>query len=246
MFFLRKYFMNRKLFLFIGFLVVLGGIGISLIVFAPKTPESCTLGGGGAEGAEGSFCIYGQSGTNKAGEASILSATQQNFAQTQTTQIVDHISSADSGEHGFVKRAVDGDTLVVVMDSPDDAKDGGKEEKVRLIGINTPESVDPRKPVECFGKDASKIMDGLATGHNVTLRGDSLDDNRDRYGRLLRYVYLEDGTFVNAWMVEHGDAFAYVSFPFSFKKQFVTFEKDARAQKLGLWDSAVCPYDKIK
>ena len=136
------------------------------------------------------------------------------------------------------RRTVDGDTLDVIVD--------GEEEKVRLLGINTPESVDPRRAVECFGKEASHQMDMLTTGQKVTLVSDFTNDNRDKYQRLLRYVYKEDGTFVNAWMVEKGYAFAYLSFPFVHKKEFVVLEKKARNSELGLWNSDVCPYYATK
>jgi len=169
------------------------------------------------------------------GKTSVMQSSEQTGAQTaplpQITQVI-------QSEHAFVKRTVDGDTLDVII--------AGTEEKVRLIGINSPESVAPRRPVECFGKEASHQMDLLATGHQVTMAGDALDANRDKYGRLLRYIYLEDGTFVNSWMVEKGFAFAYTSFPFQYSKKFVALELQARAAQLGLWNSAVCPYDSTK
>ena len=156
-----------------------------------------------------------------------------------STQMRTDSSEARGGtEQAWVKRTVDGDTLDVIVE--------GREEKVRLIGINSPESVDPRRPVECYGKEASKKMDLLATHHQVTMTGDPLDANRDKYGRLLRYIYLEDGTFVNAWMVQHGYAFAYTIFPFMDSEKFVGFERTARADELGLWNSSVCPYYKTK
>src|SRR3989338_7085144 len=84
-----------------------------------------------------------------------------------------------------VVRVVDGDTIVL---------DG--DEKVRLIGVDTPETVDPRKPVQYFGKEASEFTRRMAEGKRVRLEFDQ--DTKDRYGRTLAYVYLEDGTFLNA------------------------------------------------
>lgn len=152
---------------------------------------------------------------------------------TQSTQ-----PSVPDGESALVKRTVDGDTLSVIV--------GEIEEKVRLLGINTPETVDPRRAVECYGKEASKQIDQLVTGRRVILVPDPTNDDRDKYGRLLRYVYLEDGTFVNEWMVEHGYAFAYITYPFQFKNSFVNLERIARSNELGLWNSAVCPYYTTK
>lgn len=156
---------------------------------------------------------------------------------TQTTPAVPTQStqySVPNGVSALVKRTVDGDTLSVIV--------GEVEEKVRLLGINTPESVDPRRAVECYGKEASRQMDILVTGHHVILVPDFTNDDRDKYGRLLRYVYLEDGTFVNEWMVKQGYAFAYTTYPFRFKSSFVQLERIARSNELGLWNSTVCPY----
>ncbi len=163
-----------------------------------------------------------------AGDADLLNGT------TQTQIAVISAQSTDSLEHAWVKRTVDGDTLDVIV--------GGTEEKVRLLGINTPESVDPRRAVECYGKEASHQMDLLSTHHNVTMAGDPTNQNRDKYKRLLRYVYLEDGTFVNARMVEHGYAFAYTVYPFQYMKMFTDLEKKAQENELGLWNSTLCPY----
>lgn len=175
------------------------------------------------------FAFFDQS--NSTGNASILTASQET-QQRQTLQSVTQTLSP--AETAWVKRTVDGDTLDVIVN--------GKEEKVRLLGINSPESVDPRRPVECYGKEASHQMDLLATSHNVTMAGDQTNQDRDKYQRLLRYVYLEDGTFVNARMVERGYAFAYTVYPFEYMKNFIELERKARESELGLWNSAVCPY----
>ncbi|MES2213411.1 MAG: thermonuclease family protein [Patescibacteria group bacterium] len=133
-----------------------------------------------------------------------------------------------------VVRVIDGDTIVVTMDD-------GAEEKVRLIGINTPETVDPRKPVQCFGIDASNKMKQLVTGMEVFLKGDKTQTDRDKYGRLLRYVYLPDGTFVNKVMVAEGYAYEYTyRIPYLFQTEFKKAQDNARVQKLGLWADGVC------
>lgn len=129
----------------------------------------------------------------------------------------------------YVSKVTDGDTINVVID--------GKTEKLRLLGIDTPETKDPRKPVQCFGRAATEKMTSLVLGAYVSLENDSSQPDRDKYRRLLRYVYLEDGTNVNATMVRDGFAFAYTRFPVSQLDQLRQLEKEARESRLGLWAS---------
>lgn len=121
----------------------------------------------------------------------------------------------------------DGDTIAVAQ--------GGITETVRFIGMDTPEVKDPRKPIQCYGAEASAKTKSLLSGKKVRLDPDPLGDNRDKYHRLLRYVYLPDGTFVNETLVKQGYAFAYVIFPFSKLDQFKADEQAAQAAKVGLW-----------
>jgi micrococcal nuclease len=122
----------------------------------------------------------------------------------------------------FVARVVDGDTLVL---------DG--KERVRLLGVDTPESVDPRRPVDEFGKEAATYTRTLVEGKQVRLEFDQ--QRKDKYGRTLAYVYLEDGTFVNAELVRQGYAHAYTRFPFRHLEEFRQLERQAREQGRGLW-----------
>lgn len=130
-----------------------------------------------------------------------------------------------------VKSVSDGDTIKVVIN--------GKVETVRLLGIDTPETVDPRKPVQCFGKAASDKLKSVLSGKFVKLVEDSTQGNRDKYKRLLRYVYLENGTFINAEMVKQGYAFSYKEYPTKMLTKFNAYEKTAREKSLGLWGA--CP-----
>jgi len=129
---------------------------------------------------------------------------------------------------GMVVRAVDGDTIMVAAE--------GKEWDVRLLGIDTPETVDPRKPVQCYGPEASHFTKQLVTGRRVLLRYDR--DHRDRYGRVLAYVYLTSGRdrFVNATLVRLGYARA---FPFApnteHAREFADLERQAALDGRGLW-----------
>lgn len=121
----------------------------------------------------------------------------------------------------------DGDTLLVDMH--------GVEEKVRFIGVDTPETKDPRKPVQCFGKAASQFTKSLIGDQPVRLEADPTNTNRDRYGRLLRYVYLPDGTLVNLEIIKQGYGFAYVGFPVQKLEEFKAAQTEARTNNRGLW-----------
>lgn len=131
-----------------------------------------------------------------------------------------------------ISRVVDGDTIDVVIE--------GVTERVRLVGIDTPETVDPRKSVECFGKEASAEMTRLVSGVSVALLTDSKSSDRDVYGRLLRYVTLQNGTDVNAALIKNGYAYAYTKYPFDRMEEFKGYEAAARVGKKGLWADGVC------
>ena len=126
-----------------------------------------------------------------------------------------------------VVRVVDGDTIRVGLPSG--------EEPVRYIGIDTPESVKPGAPVECFAKRASAYNERLVAGEKVRLVYDI--ERRDRYGRLLAYVYrARDGLFVNAELVRRGYATA-VTFPpnVAHERELRRLARRARMSGRGLW-----------
>lgn len=133
-------------------------------------------------------------------------------------------SSASSAAWRTVVRVVDGDTLVL---------DGG--ERVRLIGVDTPESVDPRRPVQHFGKEASAFTRRLIEGRRVRLeRG---WEKRDRHGRTLAYVYRDDGLLLNAEIIRQGYGHALTRFPHPRLEVFRALEREARDGRRGLWGS---------
>ncbi len=135
---------------------------------------------------------------------------------------------------GVVSRIVDGDTIVVRI--------GGADERVRLIGIDTPETVDPRSPVECFGAEASaRITELIPPGTEVRLVRDV--EARDRFDRLLAYVYrASDDLHVNLAMVEDGFAAAYTFPPnVAHTADFVAAAARAREAGLGLWGACGGP-----
>lgn len=136
-----------------------------------------------------------------------------------------------------VTKVTDGDTLRVDVD--------GESERVRLIGINTPETVDPRREVECFGKEASERMKGLAEGKLIRLEYDGSQGSRDTYGRLLAYVYLEDGEMLNRKMVAEGYAYEYTYMtPYKYQTEFKELQNLARSSGRGLWSPDACASDK--
>lgn len=145
---------------------------------------------------------------------------------TQQGSVAVPVPSAAPGYYK-VTEVSDGDTIKVSL--------AGRTETVRLIGIDTPESKDPRKPVQCFARAAAKNMEALVAGKEVRLEADAATSDRDKYRRLLRYVYLPDGTFINQLQVQQGYGFAYTIFPNSKLEQFRAWEKEAREANRGLW-----------
>lgn len=148
------------------------------------------------------------------------------LAPDQAEWVLSRFSGATDG-HYAVLEVLDGDTIIVDMD--------GRAETIRMIGLDTPEKNHPDKPVQCFAQAASDNLAKLISFSPVRLEADPLSQNRDRYDRLLRYVYLEDDTLLNAKQIEQGFAFAYLSFPFSKSEQFKRLEIQAETAGRGLW-----------
>lgn len=138
--------------------------------------------------------------------------------------------------NALVVRVVDGDTIEALLDGASTTV------RVRLLGVNTPESVDPRRSVECFGKESSRFLKEMIEGKRVKLEEDLQADERDKYGRLLRNVVLEDGTDVNALLVSEGYAHAYLSFPLNKqrKNQLSRLQEEAKEGEKGLWNLETC------
>lgn len=123
----------------------------------------------------------------------------------------------------MVERVVDGDTFVLA---------GG--ERVRLIGVDTPETVKPGTAVQPYGKEASEFSKKMLTGKKVRLVFDVSE--KDRYGRLLAYVYLEDGTFYNELLLQEGYAQVMTVPPnVKYADHFVEVQRKARKANKGLW-----------
>ena len=108
--------------------------------------------------------------------------------------------------------------------------------RVRYIGVDTPETVDPRRPVQAFGKEASAFTASIALGKVVRLEFDR--DRTDRYKRTLAYVYLPDDVFLNAEIIRQGYGHAHTSYPFRYLDDFRALEREAREAARGLWGTA--------
>lgn len=146
-------------------------------------------------------------------------------------------------EDATIVRVVDGDTIEVRIEATAPGPGAGlakvgREYSVRLIGIDTPESVKPNSPVECFGREASAAATALLDGERVRLVKDV--EETDRYDRLLRYVYLGD-ELANARLVVNGYAAAYTYPPnVRHSELFVQLEREARDNDRGLWSPDTC------
>lgn len=149
-------------------------------------------------------------------------------------------------EVSSVKRVVDGDTF--------ELENG---ERVRLLGIDTPEKFTSNKmdsdakksgldveTIKQLGEAASHYADSLMKGRKIFLVSDPLNDDKDRYGRLLRYIYTEDGMLYNLKIILDGYAFAYTNFPVIMKDTFLNAEESARKNKRGLWSNE--SFNKLK
>jgi micrococcal nuclease len=134
-----------------------------------------------------------------------------------------------SGQAAMVVRTVDGDTLDV--DIPDDPH---QHTRIRLWGVDTPETVRPNAPIDHFGPEASRRTGELSLHRTVRLELVPAD-TRDKHGRLLAYVFLPDGRLLNALLVEEGFGYADPRFDHPRKREFARLHDQARRQGRGLW-----------
>lgn len=165
----------------------------------------------------------------------IQNAKEQTIVKNDQEEQEDQEEVTDDNQNQYfrVVKVVDGDTIAVDMN--------GTDETIRMIGINTPETVDPRKPVECFGKEASNKAKELLSGQWVELESDASQGERGKYGRLLRYVKIKNGLFYNLEIIKQGYAYEYTyNVPYKYQTEFKQAEDYAKNNKLGLWADGVC------
>lgn len=154
---------------------------------------------------------------------SIKYFTQHNFFKfVIPILILFFLLSISHAEIHKIKRVIDGDTLLLMNG-----------ERVRLIGVDTPETKHPQKRVEYFGREAYLFTKQMVDGKEARLEFEK--KKKDRYGRLLAYVYLSDGIFLNAEIIKEGYGFAYTRFPFKYMEEFRRFEREARENRKGMW-----------
>ena len=191
-----------------------------------------------------SFCVlllfsfisgFSKAGTSKESKPTqVITQTPQPTTESNPQLPTTTSSQIPNTQLFKVTQVIDGDTIQVVIDN--------KKETLRLIGIDTPETVDPRKPVQCFGKEASVKAKSLLSSKSVRLESDSTQGERDKYQRLLRYVFLEDGTNFNKLMISEGYAHEYTyNVPYKYQSEFKQAQKEAEENKKGLWADNACP-----
>jgi micrococcal nuclease len=192
-------------------------------------------------------CLYLSELAKKSGNNFIASSSPKKISSS-TVPVATNIASSSSEKENVnfsslnekisapadiyypVVKVVDGDTVDIAVN--------GKTERLRLIGINTPETVDPNKPVECFGPQASANAHKLLDGAEVKIAPDPSQDDKDIYGRFLRYVWRSDGLFYNLEAIKDGFAFEYTfKNPYQYQKEFQAAQKSAQTNQLGLWSA---------
>ncbi len=164
----------------------------------------------------------------------VASNTPTNRTASQTSSITSQPTTAEptptiqaqpKSLYDVVK-VIDGDTIDVSID--------GKTERIRLIGVDTPEVVDPRKPVQCFGKEASAKVHKLLDGKKVSLEDDKSQGDKDKYSRLLRYAFTEDGINVALEVISSGYGHEYTyNLPYKYQADFKSAQKFAEKNSLG-------------
>lgn len=178
------------------------------------------------------FVILITNASPKGSVQGVVTDSQQKGSQSQAESTTpDKIQTSESQLYSIV-RVVDGDTIDISLDN--------KTQRVRLIGLDTPEIVDSGSPVECFGLEASNKAKELMNGKKVKLEADPSQDNLDKYNRLLRYVFVGDLN-VSKEMIRLGYAQEYTyNKPYKYQSEFKQAEVEAKAAKRGMWAEGAC------
>lgn len=167
-------------------------------------------------------------------------STSSSQNENATSTVIDEYSDSkenkidsfsNPSEIYSVLEVIDGDTIRVDIN--------GKNTKVRFIGVNTPETVSSSAPVQCFGPESSDYTKNMLNGKKVGLEYDDTQGNTDVYGRLLRYIYI-DGKNLNYLLIKNGYGFENTNYDYRYKSEFVSAEKEARTNQIGLWSPITC------
>lgn len=169
-------------------------------------------------------------GSGSTGQVALLQ--KQASTQTQKNTAATKLNTNYGGVYSVVHIA-DGDTIDITVNN--------KKIRVRLLGINSPESVAQNRPVECYGKEAGIYMKTLVEGKSVRVELDPQKPEFDEYGRLLAYIY-EGDNFVNMQMISSGNAYEYTyhNEKYKYQTEFKTAQKMAKESGLGLWADNTC------
>ena len=170
---------------------------------------------------------YHNSGRSRSSLRTTRTTPRPNTPTNTATSLMSYPTEIFLGDTAYqVTRIIDGDTVEIRYD--------GKLTSVALIGVDTPETVHPQKPVEPYGKEATAFIKNLLIGESVYLRFDG--NKTDKYGRLLAYLYrAPDGLFVNLEIVRQGYGKVYTVFPFKHKALFQHYGGQAQQARRGLW-----------
>ena len=169
----------------------------------------------------------------------VLNVSGHSLREAHSAQVLSALSTTTPDTY-FVMKVVDGDTIDVYM--------AGKNERLRLVGMDTPEVVDPRKPVQCYGREASAEGHTLLENQWVRLEYDPIAGTYDKYGRMLAYVFRLDGLFYNEFMIAHGYAheYTYKSQHYKYQAEFKSAETSAKKESAGFWSSSTCGGNTMK
>lgn len=203
-----------------------GGVLAFLIILGSVLPEQ-------EQGQQEPINLVAQTATTTA----TTSDTKQVVEEKQQVQKSLNTQPKETAQQQYtyypVTDVVDGDTVKVNIN--------GSVETLRLIGMDTPETVDPRKPIQCFGKEASNKAKELLIGKKIRLEKGPSQGDRDKYGRTLAYIYLESGLFYNKYMIEQGYAHEYTyNTPYKYQLEFKQAQKTAEQNQVGLWSPNTC------
>lgn len=216
------------------YLYILGGIIALFVIFSAVSPKQNTV-----QNIEQG--VPAVTTTDTVNNELVTTNTNPTIPapKTQVPSTPEAKTSTTSTQLYSVVSVVDGDTVKISID--------GKTETFRLIGIDTPETVDPRKPVQCFGVESSNKAKELLSGKKVRIETDASQGTYDKYNRLLAYIYREDGLFYNKYMIEQGYAHEYTyNTPYKYQTEFKNAQKQAQDNKAGLWSTTTCNGDTTK
>lgn len=196
------------------------------------SPDGRTLEAAFLNYADGTVTLKKVDGSQIRVPIELFSETDREYARTGGQVAEKPIKASDLPSIGKVAAVVDGDTLRLETGV-----------RVRLIGVDTPETVHPSKPVEAYGKEASAFTRKHLEGEGIRLAYDQANAatrHRDKYGRLLAYVVRDRDNFdVNAELIRQGYAHAYTQYPLSRNDEFLGYQREAREQGRGLWAPAL-------